>query len=105
MIRSVAVALSFMFAASGAAPAAAEQLPPPWLPKDPGSAHCVNDGESARLFDDAVAISPAAREWRATPVFVTGTQQRWRAGEIAVVTLQPFEVRVWELSPADLPSR
>ena len=67
MIRSVAVALTIMFAASGAAPATAESLPPPWLPKDPGTAHCVVDAESARLFDDAVAISLNARDGALQP--------------------------------------
>jgi len=62
MIRSIAVALSIIFAAAGAEPSAAESLPHPWLPKDPGTAHCVVNAESARLFDDAVAIALTARD-------------------------------------------
>ena len=67
MIRSIAVALTTLQVASGAMPAAAESLPPPWLPKDPGIAHCVVDSEGARLFDDAVAISLTARDGALQP--------------------------------------
>ena len=153
MIRSVAVALSIVSAYFGAAPATAASLPPPWLPNDPGTAHCVVNAESARLFDDAVAISLTARDsvlqpdafenrftgstlplkgefftvtMRADkskrlasqfrlegalscrPVTATAAAARAadrRAGQPTVLTLQPFEVRVWELSPADVPRR
>ena len=67
MIRSIAVALTTLQVASGAMPAAAESLPPPWLPRDPGTAHCVVEAESARLFDDAVAISLTARDGALQP--------------------------------------
>jgi hypothetical protein len=41
-----------------------------------------------------------AHDWNATPVYVTGDTTRWRAGQRVAVTLKPFEVRVWRLSPA-----
>jgi len=81
MIRSVAVALTMLPAASGAMPAAAESLPPPWLQKDPGTAHCVVDSEGARLFDDAIAISLAARDGALRPVAL---ENRFTGGSLAL---------------------
>jgi hypothetical protein len=83
-----------------------------WAAWAPGQATLAlrNPGGQPRQFELDIGAAlelpqTEAREWRATPVFVTGTTQRWRAGETAVVTLQPFEVRVWELSPDGVPSR
>ncbi len=39
-----------------------------------------------------------ARAWQALPAFVASPAQRWLAGRPVRVTLQPFEVKVWELS-------
>ena len=41
----------------------------------------------------------AAKDWTATPVYVKGTSLALHAGQGAPVTLQPFEVRVWDLVP------
>ena len=83
-----------------------------WAAWAPGQATLAlrNPGGQPRQFELDIGAAlelpqTEAREWRATPVFVKGTTQRWRAGETAVVTLQPFEVRVWELSPDGVPSR
>jgi hypothetical protein len=80
-----------------------------WAAWAPGQATLAlrNPADQPRQFalDIGAALElpdTEAREWRATPAYVAGTSQRWRAGETAVVTLQPFEVRVWELSPADV---
>jgi len=83
-----------------------------WAAWAPGQATLAlrNPGDQPRRFELDIGAAlelpdTEAREWRATPVYVTGTSQRWRAGETSVVTLKPFEVRVWELSPADVSHR
>jgi hypothetical protein len=69
----------------------AESLAPPWLPKDPGSARCVVEAESARLFDDAVSISLTARDGALQPDAFenrfTGTTLPLK-GEFFTVTLR-----------------
>ena len=73
------------------ASAIAESLPPPWLPKKPGTAHCVVDSDGARLFDDAIAISLAARDGALQPDALenrfTG-RTRPLKGEFFTVTLR-----------------
>jgi hypothetical protein len=59
-------------------------------------------------FDLGAALELPAREantWQATPVYAKGDTQRWRVGQTIVVALQPFEVRVWDLSPAGAAAR
>jgi hypothetical protein len=46
-----------------------------------------------------------ARAWQATPAYAKGDVQHWRSGEAVVVNLQPFEVRVWDLAPANATGR
>jgi hypothetical protein len=79
-----------------------------WAAWAPGRATLAlrNPTERARRFEldvgEALELPGSEpRAWRATPVYVPGAAQRWRAGETVVVTLRPFEVCVWELEPAD----
>jgi hypothetical protein len=78
-----------------------------WAAWVPGRATLAlrNPSDRAQRFELDIGAAlelpgSEARIWQALPVYGTGAPQRWRAGETVVLTLQPFEVRVWNLEPA-----
>ena len=58
-------------------------------------AYELDAGEALELPADA------PRHWRATPVYTQGPETPLQAGRPARVELAPYEVRVWDLLPAD----
>lgn len=63
-----------------------------------------NPGEHTQTFsldvEQVLELPPgAARTWQANPAYTKGRVQLWRAGTPRIITLQPFEVLVWDLHP------
>ncbi len=91
MKRNTATALALISVLSSSATTAAELLPPPWLPKDPGIARCIAEAGTARLSNDAVGFSIDSRSASLRPValenrFLVRTTPL--QGEIFTVTLR-----------------
>lgn len=78
-----------------------------WAAWSPGRALVTLRNPSDRPqrfeFDPATALElPGSepRAWRAAPVWRKEADEHWRAGQVATVTLAPFEVATWALAPA-----
>jgi hypothetical protein len=83
-----------------------------WAAWAPGQATLAlrNPGDHPRHFELDIGAAlelpdSEAREWRAASVYDASPAQRWRAGQTVVLTLNPFEVRVWQLAPFGAPRR
>jgi hypothetical protein len=71
--------------------AASTQLPPPWLPLDPGAAHCSVNGADAELGNQALRFALAARDGMLAPVaFDNGFTHAPHAlrGELFAITIR-----------------